>query len=292
MANESNQSPVLVLVDEKKILELLDIKKQGKENLEASGVIYQAGYFYVVFDNRSFIARIRSDPLGIESSILSRKIRKVGYEGITYNSRDDVFYTVIESRRQKKHKFYAVVHEYSPQFELLNESLLDFEFSNNIKGFEGLSYVYKEGWSYLLALCEGNRCSDGDEGEKPGQGRIQVFRQDHGNWSFVQTIILPETLPFVDLSGFDIFDGKIAMISQKSSLLWIAELEVDDWTVSEGSIYQFPRNKKGKLIYCNVEGVSWIAPETFVVVSDAKKKNQPGRCGSQDQSLHVFRLPH
>ena len=43
------------------------------------------------------------------------------------------------------------------------------------KGLEGLSCVRRDGKTYLLGLCEGNRCRGGAAGRRPGGGRIQVF---------------------------------------------------------------------------------------------------------------------
>jgi hypothetical protein len=68
-------------------------------------------------------------------------------------------------------------------------------------------------------------------------------------------------------------------------------LRVNNWTVDgEGQTYDFPRTKKGKRRYCTVEGVDWLTPTTFVMVSDLCKKGYPDRCGKTDQSIHIFKL--
>jgi hypothetical protein len=62
--------------------------------------------------------------------------------------------------------------------------------------------------------------------------------------------------------------------------------------VSEGTTYRFPRDRQNRPVYCNVEGVSWIAPDRVVVVSDkAKPSVQRKRCRIKDQSIHVFDIP-
>ena len=66
------------------------------------------------------------------------------------------------------------------------------------------------------------------------------------------------------------------MTSQESSALWIGRLEPASWElVDHGTVYEFPRDRKGRAIYCLVEGVSWInsasGQEQFVVVSDRAK---------------------
>src|ERR1019366_9470005 len=47
----------------------------------------------------------------------------------------------------------------------------------------------------------------------------------------------------------------------------------------------------GEIIYGTVEGVSWIAPDQVVVVSDKAKPEQSDRCRAKDQSIHIFKIP-
>jgi hypothetical protein len=42
------------------------------------------------------------------------------------------------------------------------------------------------------------------------------------------------------------------------------------------------KGKNGNKTYCNIEGVSWVANNLLVVVSDAKKKTQPDECQEKD----------
>jgi hypothetical protein len=37
------------------------------------------------------------------------------------------------------------------------------------------------------------------------------------------------------------------------------------------------------MIYCNIEGASWIADDRLVLASDAKKDEQPEECRDKDQ---------
>ena len=61
------------------------------------------------------------------------------------------------------------------------------------------------------------------------------------------------------------------------------------------SVYEFPRDADGRVVYCMVEGVSWldsaIGQERFVMVSDRAKSSTPGRCRDKQQSVHIFALP-
>ena len=53
-----------------------------------------------------------------------------------------------------------------------------------------------------------------------------------------------------------------------------------------GRVYRFPKNGDGEIVYCNLEGVSWISAQQLVVVSDASKLAQPASCREKDQSIH------
>ncbi len=111
-------------------------------------------------------------------------------------------------------------------------------------------------------------------------------------WKTVTTIPLPRSVKFEDYSAVAIRGTHIAVVSQQTSSLWIGTIRYRDWSIAgRGRIYDFPRTKKRKRKYCTVEGLSWISPRTFVMVSDLSKKNHPKRCRKHDQSIHVFRLP-
>jgi hypothetical protein len=44
-------------------------------------------------------------------------------------------------------------------------------------------------------------------------------------------------------------------------------------------------------IFCNVEGISWLDDDRFIISSDKAKSTQPYRCTHHDQSIHIFALP-
>lgn len=100
---------------------------------------------------------------------------------------------------------------------------------------------------------------------------------------------MPESLLFEDYSELDICNGKVGIVSQEESKLWISAFKDDDWRFEEGKIYQFPRDDEGKK--CNIEGVSWITDKKIVVVSDSKKKKQSGQCKDKEEAIHIFNIP-
>jgi hypothetical protein len=52
------------------------------------------------------------------------------------------------------------------------------------------------------------------------------------------------------------------------------------------------RDEAGRTIYCNIEGVAWIAPRQIVVVSDKCKPGEQSKfCEAKDQSIHIFDIP-
>jgi hypothetical protein len=147
--------------------------------------------------------------------------------------------------------------------------------------------------AYLLGLCEGNRCLGGVEGRRPGGGRIQVFRRGRRHWKHVGTIELPGGLWFTDYSSLSVAGDRIAVVSQESSALWVGRFTPATWELADGGrVCAFPRDPAGEILYCTVEGVSWLGDGQVVVVSDkAKVDTQPRRCRGKEQSLHVFALP-
>ena len=152
--------------------------------------------------------------------------------------------------------------------------------------------MHRAGQSYLLGLCEGNRCKGGGEGRIPGGGRIHVFQRGRRNWDRIGKIRLPETVRFVDYSGITVAGDRITVISQVSSALWLGNLAPARWQVTgAGTSYALPRAADGSIVYGTAEGVSWIAPDQVVMVSDKTKPDQDRRCRAKDQSIHIFRIP-
>ena len=134
-------------------------------------------------------------------------------------------------------------------------------------------------------MCEGNLCTAATS----GGGRIQAFkRTKEGNWAWSHQLELPLTAEFEDYAGIAYRNGRLAVVSQASARVWIAEIDARAHLLVDGSqaVYGFPKKS-----YCNVEGIAWLSEDTLVCVSDKKKSRQPEKCASKDQSIHVFRLP-
>lgn len=282
----------LELVREAKIIDILEGSLDPR--LEASGVLAKDGLFYVIFDNLPHIACIGPE-LGRARDnhmIMQERGHRRGFEDIAYDPQSGRFYVLIESLRRGRAKYMAAVQEYDASFRYIGSSWLDFPLDRPNKGLEGLTCVHREGQTYLLGLCEGNRCKGGAEGRIPGGGRIQVFRSGRRNWDRVGKIRLPETVLFEDYSGIAVTGDRIAVISQVSSALWLGCLSPDGWQVTgAGTTYALPRDADGNIVYGTAEGVSWIAPDHVVMVSDKAKPEQDRRLRAKDQSIHVFRIP-
>ena len=87
---------LLELVAEDKISNLLT-GEYVPERLEASGVFFLNGYFYVIFDNLRQIAKIKKDLNDIRENSLftiTKTESKDGFEDITYNYFQQKFYLV------------------------------------------------------------------------------------------------------------------------------------------------------------------------------------------------------
>jgi hypothetical protein len=285
--------PALRLVRERKLAELIAFPQDGAV-LEASGVFARGRDCFVIFDNVRRVARIDRDltPGARRHAWLGRPRTGEGYEDIAYSAQQRRYCLLIEAEKHPDGTFKAVVEELDEEFRFKGRRWIDFPFEERNTGFEGLSAVRWRGHDYLLALCEGNRCRAGKKGRRPRGGRIQVLERRGKVWRPVAAIRLPPSVTFEDYSALAIRGERIAVASQQSSRLWVGTLRKADWTiVGAGRQYEFPRTRKGKLLYSTVEGISWLSDDTFVAVSDLAKEDHPRRCSAKDQSIHVFRLP-
>lgn len=262
--------------------------------LEASGVIAQGAHYYVVFDNVRRLARIHRgfEPGSPKHSWFGPKREGEGYEDIAFSRYTRRFYLLIEAEKHPDGTFKALIDECDELAHYKRRRWLDFSFEERNTGFEGLCAVRWRGRDFLLALCEGNRCRCGRAGRKPGGGRIHVLQRSGTRWKPVARIKLPKTVRFADYSAVALRGRRIAVISQQDSRLWTGTLRFGTWTIAdEGTTYEFPRTKKGKIQYKTVEGLSWLTDRTFVCVSDLTKPHHKERCQKKDQSIHIFKLP-
>jgi hypothetical protein len=283
----------MTLVAERKLRDFIDPPKNSSV-LEASGVFAKGGYYYVIFDNVRRVARIHSSlqPGSSKHAWLGRTRGGEGYEDIAFSSNARRFYLLIEAEKHPDGTYKALVDECSEDGQFKVRRWVDFPFEKRNTGFEGLSVVRWKDRDHLLALCEGNRCRAGRKGKTPGGGRIQVLQRAGAVWKPVATIKLPPSVAFEDYSAVSLRGTRIAVVSQQTSRLWIGTLRFRDWTVAgRGRIYDFPRTRRGKPKYCTLEGLCWLSPSTFVLVSDLCKGKQAKRCRKRDQSIHIFRIP-
>ena len=228
------QTPMrqLELVREAKIFHILG--KRLDARLEASGVLAKDGLFYVIFDNLPHIARIGPElsPMAAANAVIrQKKGHGRGFEDIAYDAWHGRFYVLIEALSRGHGSCMAMVQEYDAGFGYLGQAWLDFPLDRPNKGLEGLTCVHRGRQAYLLGLCEGNRCKGGAAGRVPGGGRIHVFRRGRRNWKRTGKIRLPETVLFEDYSGMAVTGDRIAVISQRSSALWLGTLAPSDWQV-------------------------------------------------------------
>ena len=284
----------LVLEREAKLASLLP--PAAGRRLEASGVLAGEGCFYVVFDNGPDIGRVGAGlSAGTDGNGLlpQDRGRRAGFEDLAHDAVAGRYYVLVEAQARGS-GFMAEVQEYDRDFAYLGGAWLDFPLDGPNKGLEGLTCVHRQDRTWLLGLCEGNRCRDGAEGRRPGGGRVQVFERGRRHWDRVATVRLPATLGFEDYSSLTAAGDDLAVVSQESSALWVGRLRRSGWELADrGEVWGFPTDRDGRTVYCNIEGVSWVAPDRVVVVSDRAKRNggQDQRCRAKDQSIHVFTIP-
>ena len=280
-------------VTERKLSDFIAPPK-GSGVLEASGVVARNAYYYVVFDNVRRIARIHRglQPGSTQHSWFGRAREGEGYEDIAFNQHTRRFYLLIEAEKHPDGTYKALIDECDERANYKRRRWVDVSFEKRNTGFEGLSAVRWKGRDYLLALCEGNRCRAGRKGRRPGGGRMHVLQCIGPVWKSVASIALPPSVRFEDYSAVALRGSRIVVVSQQSSRMWIGTLRFGDWRIAgKGRIYDFPSTKKGKRKYCTLEGVFWLSPSRFVMVSDLSKGAHPKRCRKRDQSIHIFRIP-
>ena len=284
----------LDLVSETKVNTLID--GQGDARFEASGVVAVENDCYVIFDNRPDIGRIEASltTAGKRNAVIAEHRHPGDYEDIAFDPVSQHFFLLIEAARRPDGDWWGKVREFDRDFHRLHSAWLKFPLPTANKGMEGLTCVRRDDALFMLALCEGNRCKAGAAGRRPGGGRIQVFARDDSRvWHRVATIRLPRTLDFQDHSGLAIRNHRICVLSQTASAIWIGRLSRTAWDIEDdGEVFRFPTGEDGTMIYCNVEGVSWLDDDRLVFVSDRMKRaSQNARCAAKDQSIHIFRIP-
>ncbi|HQN89880.1 MAG TPA: hypothetical protein PLK36_07380 [Methanoregulaceae archaeon] len=291
-----DKGPFLELVHEARINDL--VKGTDDQHFEASGVYLKDGYLHIIFDDNPYLLRIRPDWRGStdEPVLLRLKDTGAGYEDITFQSSAGHWLCLIEAVKTGHDTYLAGIDVFDESFSFLRKSWLHFPLKGGNKGFEGLSIMHHAKNEYLLCICEGNDCKSGAKGAKPGKGRIQVFQQVAEQWEHGGTIKLPKAVRYRDYVSLALHNGSLTVLSQASSALWTGHIrteggEWDDLFEDDGRTYLFPRDEKGRSIYCNLEGVAWLGNGRLVVVSDKAKHEQPGRCTRKDQSIHIFTLP-
>lgn len=286
----------LELVQEVKIGDLL--RDTGKKRYEASGVYLKDGALHIVFDDNCCLLRVRPDWLteGDVPSMVELKGTATGYEDLTYHPSAGCWYCLIEATKQKGGLLMPRIDVFNEEFSYLQSDWVEFPLKGGNKGFEGVAILERGGQEFLLGLCEGNGCRGGETGAIPGKGRIQVFCREKERWVHAGTIKLPKAVQFGDYSGLDVRNGWLSVTSQVSSALWSGRIRNNPpgWNTlfeNDGQILLFPRDEKGRMVYCNLEGISWLGDDLVVTVSDKAKDEQPGRCSRKDQSIHIFRIP-
>jgi len=276
----------LELIREEKLYRLLPGRKKSSR-LEASGVaLPDEATAFVVFDNLNWVARI---DLSLEKSprnaLLPAPSLGPGFEDIAIDKEKQRVFCLVESVEDFDGHLRGFVAEYNVEGKYLQCIRLHTQFEKANKGFEGLAHLRKEGDEWLYALCEGNLGTSA----KKGGGRIDVFaRTDDGGWKGTHQIKLPKQAEFTDYSALAYDFGRIAVASQASARLWIAQIDEEkkDIVPGSGQRYRFPSKS-----YRNIEGIAWLSADTLVAVSDRAKSNQPDRCAKKDQSIHIFRIP-
>nr|HNH58163.1 hypothetical protein [Leptospiraceae bacterium] len=262
------------------------------------GVYARGNQLYVIFDNMKAVGVIEASLENNQMNFLKGNIfEKSNYEAITYKDENPFqFYVMIESK-EITNGYYPFLVRLDADLNFQEEKIVKFELEKKNKGIEGISHVSRNGENYILALCEGNFCNS-DKEKHRGNGRILVLKEEKDHWEITAEIKLPSSISFLDYSDMDIENGRVAIVSQMSSALWVGELHSEKWEVLEkGTLYYFPFGDRegnaglgGEIIYCNIEGVSWLGHHEIVVVSDKRNEDQDKWCKHKESMIHIFEI--
>jgi uncharacterized protein YjiK len=271
----------LELIREEKLFRLLRGRTKHSR-LEASGVALVDDHTaLVVFDNLNQVARINlSLKRHASNRLLPAPSLGLGFEDIAIDHRSSRVFCLVESVEDIDGLLRGFVAEYDQDRRFIHCTRLPSPLTKHNKGFEGLAHMWRGRREYLYALCEPAH---------KGKGRIEVFvRARGGEWKASHRIHLPKKAEFEDYAALAYRYQQLAVVSQASARLWVAQIDERARAVVRGSeaVYRFPNKSYG-----NVEGIAWLAPDILVAVSDRKKKQQPERCSDKDQSIHLFRIP-
>ena len=273
-------------LNESKVYKLLN-GYNSNDDFEASGVVAQGDYFYVVFDNRYKIGKIlNSLPQNSSSnSLLSSGSGSSNFEGIAYDNYGTPNWYVVEECVKNGNTWYPRVREYDDNMNYQSNQWTDYPFNSttNNKAFEGIAYTRRNNQDYLLSIVEGT-------------GAIAVMQQNGSTWNKVAEFYLP--VSFNDYADIALYGNKLAVVSQEDAQLWVGELSATSWaTTGSSTVYDFPKgNSSGVVgagnlvIYGNVEGVSFINDSTIVTCTDKMASSQPAYQSYKDQSVQLFRL--
>jgi hypothetical protein len=281
--------PELEVVSEQKLSKIVDA---GTDHHEASGVCAQGGYLYVVFDNMKGVAKIPEDLT--PGVMLGGVVETSHYEGITFDGYGTPHFYVIKETDNDNGQELGKVIQLDAAGALEGDEWTDAAFSVSNKGFEGLAWVRAAGDDYLLGLCEGNFCQD--DNINIGNGKLRVMRQQNGAWVTTTTLDIPAEARFRDYSDIALRENgdgtyKVAIVSQESSALWLGTLATSPSFAftGQGAAYAFPKAADGSVVYCNIEGVTFMSDTLFAMVSDESDGSTP--CNDKDEMAHIVRVP-
>ncbi len=187
----------------------------------------------------------------------------------------------------------AEIAELDSSTAIVRQTDTDAIFDHSNKGVEGAAWLRVDGTEYVLALCENNNCKDDDS--PAGEGRVLLLSSSGGVWTTQARLKLPESAAFLNYSDLSLSsngDGtyRAAIVSHKSSALWLGTLSTSPWAFTGPStFYTFPRSAEGAVSYCSVEGISFLGPNVLSAVSDKSDGSEP--CADEEESIHIFQMP-
>lgn len=270
------------------------------------------------FENLFYVVRESIDHSSVDHAHTTRRNLKKGKKEVSGGKKDTT----------TPADYHAIIEELSltdDNYTLVRECRCEFAFEGASKGFEGaIGFPDASGDLHILALCEGNHCSNDKKIKKDvGNGRVVIMKKKINNidpssesdeeeqeciWETIKIAKIPKSAAFLDYSAIDITStGKVVISSQEESAVWLGHASgivdgiidpvtfefVESSNTKSSSVLSFPKDTGCHTVYCNIEGIHFIDDQMLMAVSDKMKSGgkQDYRCQEKDQSIHTFVIP-
>ncbi len=280
---ESPEGLALTLADRYDLHSVLG--EPASSFLPVSSVALVADACYLVFRDRRDVARCRVQPPHPGRSL--RWFRQApcasptGYAGLTFDAAQAHFYALVDAAPHADGAFWPCIDAYDDGMRFVERQVLDYPLKGDHAAFAGVAWITRAGQNYLLVLCASYKGKSRKAGQKPGGGRIHVFRPGTSRWEHVRRINLPKAVQFEGFDSIALHGDHLLVASRASAAVWVGQLDGASLDLAdEGVIYELPRDEQGDPLAGTITVATWLDQRSILAVSDGPRPQ-----------LQVYTLP-